>query len=85
MFIFIIIIIIIIIFVSNFMQGTYNYITETKVFLWHIMLELSSIYKFCYIEGGAGQPDSFRNERTQWGYNFLCESCYHWNTQYMPL
>ena len=43
------IIIIIIIFVSNLMQGIYNYIPEPKVFLRHTMLQLLYIYKFCYI------------------------------------
>jgi len=36
------------------------------------------------IQGVAEKPDGFQNEMTQRGLNFLCKSCYHWKTQYMP-
>ena len=55
-----IILFIVIIFVSNFMQGIYNYIPETNVFLRHIMLELLCIYKLRYIQDAAEKPDGFR-------------------------
>ena len=55
-----IILFIVIIFVSNFMQGIYNYIPETKVFLRHIMLELLCIYKLRYIQSAVEKYDGFR-------------------------
>jgi len=47
------------------MQGIYNYIPETNVFLRHTMLELLYIYKLCYIQGAAENSDGFKNEITQ--------------------
>jgi len=45
----IIIIIIIIITFITFMQGIYNYIPETNMFLWYTVLQLFCIYNFCYL------------------------------------